>query len=332
MSGIFAASTATAARAVAAAPRQAASVRGAGANVSERSQLPPSLAISTVIFALTPAGAQASAHPGDSAPHPGHSTVGTESLGEPTLWIPLVRRVKEPFRGRWALPGGPLASTESLEDAARRNLQETTGLAPEYLEQLYAFGGLNRSSRPERGSQRVVSIVYWALVRPKEAELLGSENENVAWHRADTAGEREGGLAFDHREIVDYALWRLRNKLEYAQIAYHFLGEKFTLAQLREVHEAVLGRALDPANFRRQLKGMAQIEPTDEFLEGGRHRPPRLYRYTGAGGGLDPTTAPPSDPRRPHGPALGAAAHGSQADAARADAAHDFPPPTRSTP
>lgn len=249
-----------------------------GANVSERAQLPPSLAISTVIFALTPDGARTADAP-----------------GRPTLWLPLVRRVREPFRGQWALPGGPLAADESLEDAARRNLADTTGLAPEYLEQLYAFGGLNRSSRPEHGSQRVVSIVYWALVRPTEAELLhgGEESGNVAWHRADTAGSGEGGLAFDHREIVDYALWRLRSKLEYAQIAYHFLGETFTLAQLREVYEAVLGRPLDPANFRRQLKAMAEIEPTEMFLEGGRHRPPRLYRYTGVRGGLDPSTAPP---------------------------------------
>lgn len=254
-----------------------------GANVAERAQLPPSLAISTVIFALTPDRAR-----------------GEANQGRPTLWIPLVRRVKEPFKGQWALPGGPLASTESLEDAARRNLKETTGLAPEYLEQLYAFGGLNRSSRPDRGSQRVVSIVYWALVRPTEAELLGAGEAtgNVAWHRADTAGADtastgDGGLAFDHRDIVDYALWRLRSKLEYAQIAYHFLGETFTLAQLREVYEAILAKPLDPANFRRQLKGMAQIEPTDHVLEGGRHRPPRLYRYTGARGAIDTTTAPP---------------------------------------
>jgi 8-oxo-dGTP diphosphatase len=296
MSGIFPSS---------AAPAAVGSHAAGGANVSERAQLPPSLAISTVIFALTPESARG------------------ESGGGPTLWIPLVRRVKEPFKGRWALPGGPLAPTESLEDAARRNLQQTTGLEPEYLEQLYAFGGLNRSSRPERGSQRVVSIVYWALVRATEAELLGEEDENVAWHRADTAGERDGGLAFDHREIVDYALWRLRSKIEYAQIAYHFLGEKFTLAQLREVYEAVLGRPLDPANFRRQLKGMAEIEPTDEVLEGGRHRPPRLYRYTGARGRIDATTAPP--PQTAPSPAASSPADLSQTAPAPAAS-------TRSTP
>ncbi|WP_415856736.1 NUDIX hydrolase [Sinomonas sp. G460-2] len=249
-----------------------------GANVSERAQLPPSLAISTVIFGLKPSRAE----------------------GKPTLWLPLVRRVKEPFKGQWALPGGPLTALESLEDAARRNLRETTGLAPEYLEQLYAFGGLDRASRPGRSAQRVVSIVYWALVRPTEAELLaeGEETENVAWHRADTAGQGEGGLAFDHREIIDYALWRLRNKIEYAQIAYHFLGETFTLAELREVYEAVLGRQLDPANFRRQLKSVPQIEATDQFLEGGRHRPPRLYRYTGPPLSV-PTLDHPFPPTRP---------------------------------
>ncbi|MEN2743674.1 NUDIX hydrolase [Sinomonas halotolerans] len=233
------------------------------ANVAERAQLPPSLAISTVIFAL----------------RPGHE-------GCPTLWMPLVRRVREPFRGQWALPGGPLTAAESLEDAARRNLAETTGLAPAYIEQLYAFGGLRRAHRDEVGAQRVVSIVYWALVRADETALAGQtglagEQENVAWHPADPAHGGPGTLAFDHREIVDYALWRLRSKIEYAQVAYHLLGEMFTLAQLREVHEAVLGRSLDPANFRRQLKGTPHLEATDHYLEGGRHRPPRLYRYTG---------------------------------------------------
>src|SRR4051812_19450172 len=220
------------------------------ANVSERAQQPPELAISTVIFALrTDAG-----------------------HGRPTLWLPLVRRTRQPFRDLWALPGGPLSASESLQDAAARNLQETTGLQPSYLEQLYAFGGLDRSP-----VQRVVSIVYWALVRPDEA-ALARETENVGWFRAD----RLDRLAFDHNLIVDYALWRLRNKVEYGSIAYDFLGPKFTLAQVREVYEAVLDRQLDPANFRRQLRSTPDIEETDEYVQGGRHRPPRLYRYTGA--------------------------------------------------
>ncbi|MEV7648662.1 NUDIX domain-containing protein [Arthrobacter sp. NPDC089319] len=220
------------------------------ANVSERAQQPPELAISTVIFALRP----------------------DPEAGVPTLWLPLVRRTRQPFRDRWALPGGPLSPDESLQDAAARNLQETTGLQPSYLEQLYAFGGLDRSP-----VQRVVSIVYWALVKPDEA-ALARETENVRWVRADGLGQ----LAFDHNRIVEYALWRLRNKVEYSSIAYAFLGSTFTLAQVREVYEAVLGKQLDPANFRRQLRATPDIEPTDEYLQGGRHRPPRLYRYTGS--------------------------------------------------
>ncbi len=225
------------------------------ANVAERQSAPPSLAISTVIFALRP----------------------SESSGRPTLWLPLVRRIREPFKGLWALPGGPLTHSESLQDAASRNLRETTGLAPSYLEQLYAFGGLHRSP-----TQRVVSIVYWALVQPTEA-ALADESENVRWFRAD----KLGNLAFDHNAIVDYALWRLRNKLAYGSIAYHFLGEYFTLAQVREVYEAVLDTQLDPANFRRQIKSTPEIEETGEYLQGGKHRPPRLYRFTGRPG-LDP--------------------------------------------
>lgn len=231
------------------------------ANVSERLAQPPALAISTVIFALRP----------------------SESSGRPTLWLPLVRRIREPFEGMWALPGGPLTQSQSLQDAAATNLADTTGLTPNYLEQLYAFGGLHRSP-----SQRVVSIVYWAMVQPTEA-ALARESDNVRWFRADGLAE----LAFDHNQIVDYALWRLRNKMAYGSIAYHLLGETFTLAQVREVYEAVLNRTLDPANFRRQLKQTAHIEATDEYLQGGAHRPPRLYRYTG-----DPAAensgAPPS--------------------------------------
>jgi len=220
------------------------------ANVSERLVQPPALAISTVIFALRP---------------------GTD--GErATLWLPLVRRIREPFKDLWALPGGPLTQADSLQDAAARNLQETTGLAPKYLEQLYAFGGLHRSP-----SQRVVSIVYWAMVQAEETATT-HESENVRWFRADGLMD----LAFDHNRIVEYALWRLRNKMTYGSIAYHLLGETFTLAQVREVYEAVLDRTVDPANFRRQLKHAPHIVATEEYLQGGKHRPPRLYRYTGS--------------------------------------------------
>lgn len=208
------------------------------------------LAVSTVIFALRP-----------------------DADGEVMLQVPLVRRTREPFLGRWALPGGAADASESLASTAARKLAETTGLAPRYLEQLYAFGEPDRSP-----TGRVVSIAYWALVRGDEADRT-LDDDNVAWFSADELPE----LAFDHNLIVDYALWRLRNKLEYARIAHAFLGPTFTLAELRRVHEIVLQRPLDPANFRRQMEASGSVVATGEFATGGRHRPPKLYRYDTSG-------------------------------------------------
>ncbi|NEM89864.1 NrtR DNA-binding winged helix domain-containing protein [Galbitalea soli] len=205
------------------------------------------LAVSTVIFALRSDG----------------------EGGGASLRLPLVRRIREPFEGEWALPGGPISAHEGLAAAAGRNLLSTTGLTPTYLEQLYAFGDTDRSP-----GERVVSIVYWALVRPDQADRA-TVGDNVRWFAADELPR----LAFDHNEIVDYALWRLRTKMEYSRIAHAFLGETFTLAELRQVHEAVLQRELDPANFRRQMESSHAVVPTGERLTGGRHRPPRLYRY-----------------------------------------------------
>lgn len=193
-----------------------------------------------------------------------------DARGEsPRVVLPLVRRTRDPYEGLWALPGGWLDTSEELEHAASRTLAETTGLAPSYLEQLYAFGDIGRSP------SRVVSIVYWALLR--EGAALPAEAENVAWFDATTLPT----LAFDHNHIVDYALWRLRNKVGYSRIAHGVLPDLFTLAELREVYEAILGRDLDPANFRRQVENSGNLIPTDRFRTGS-HRPARLYRYNHA--------------------------------------------------
>ena len=190
-----------------------------------------------------------------------------DAEGRPLLVLPLVRRTRDPFEGRWALPGGWLDMTESLDAAASRTLAETTGLAPSYLEQLYAFGEVDRSPT------RVVSIVYWALLRPDEVHDSTAE-ENVRWFDAESLP----ALAFDHNHIVEYALWRLRNKVGYSRIAHGLLADEFTLAELREVYESILGRRLDPANFRRQAEASDTLIRTDRFRTGS-HRPARLYRY-----------------------------------------------------
>ena len=219
---------------------------------------PVRLAVSTVIFALRP-----------------------DHTGQPVLWTPLVRRTREPQLGLWALPGGWLPPNEELEAAAARTLRSTTGLSPNYLEQLYTFGDVDRS--PE---ERVVSVVYWALVQSDEAEQA-TVGPNVRWVPADTMP----GLAFDHNRIVEYALWRLRTKVEYAELAHAFLGPTFTLAELREVYEVVLQRRLDPANFRRTMIASGRLRETGERVSGAPHRPPKLYRYETA-----PVTAQTREP------------------------------------
>jgi 8-oxo-dGTP diphosphatase len=213
------------------------------------------VAVSTVILALRPRPA------GDIAADGGHSDLG--------LWLPLVKRNREPYLDQWALPGGWVGQSESLTDAAGRTLAETTGLRPSYLEQLYTFGAPDRSPDDER----VVSVTYTALIRGHEADEA-EESENVQWFCADHLPD----LAFDHNTVVDYALWRLRNKIEYAQVAFFFLDDTFSMSQLREVYEAILRKKLDPANFRRRVEAAGTIVPTAERLTGGRHRPPRLYR------------------------------------------------------
>lgn len=204
------------------------------------------LAVSTVIFALRP--------------HP--------STGETTLWLPLVRRIRQPHQGRWALPGGPLLPDEDLAASARHTLERTTGLTSSYLEQLYSFGAMDRSP------QRVVSIVYWALVRSDEV-AHAVDGDNVEWFVADEIPK----LAFDHNGIVQYALNRLRAKITYSPIARFFLRPEFTLAELRAVHEAVLRKRIDPANFRRQALATKTLVPTGNQLTGTSHRPPALFRF-----------------------------------------------------
>lgn len=193
--------------------------------------------------------------------------------GKPKLQILLVRRGVEPFANCWALPGGFVGPQESLEDAARRKLVEETDLRPSYLEQLYTFG---RPDRDPRG--RVISVAYYALVRTDDVTVAaGQTTAEAAWYPVT---ELPKELAFDNDEIISYALWRLRSKLEYAHVAFQFLPPTFTLRQLREVYEIILGLEgkIDPSNFRRRVEESNTIVVTDQVVEGGRHRPPRLYR------------------------------------------------------
>ncbi|GAB4438126.1 MAG: NUDIX domain-containing protein [Anaerolineae bacterium] len=197
-------------------------------------------------------------------------------LDHPTdldLQVLLIRRGTEPFKGMWAIPGGFVGLDESLEDAARRELAEETGVTDVWLEQLYTFGAPDRDPRT-----RVISVTYYALV---SADLLdphaGSDATEAAWHSMYNLPP----LAFDHDAILDYALQRLRYKIEYSAVAFQLLPEEFTLRELQEVYMVILNDyELDKANFRKKLQreGNEVVEPTGRFRETG-GRPAELYRF-----------------------------------------------------
>lgn len=187
------------------------------------------------------------------------------------LEVLLTRRTREPFMGEWALPGGFIHADESLEDAARRKLEEYAGVRDVYLEQVYTFGEPERDPRT-----RVITVVYYALIRPDPMRLPATEHEDSV--RLFWAYDVPP-LAFDHEQILQYTLQRLRGKLEYTTIGFQLLAERFTLSELQEVYEAILNRRLDKRNFRKKLLITRIVEPTPYTKMAGQHRPAVLYRF-----------------------------------------------------
>jgi 8-oxo-dGTP diphosphatase len=193
------------------------------------------------------------------------------SVRSRNLKVLLVCRSAAPFCGRWSLPGGFGRPSESLDDAARRRLQEETGVHDIYLEQLYTFGAPRRDPRG-----RVISVVYFAVVADDVNAHATGEGVEVDWHPVADLPE----LAFDHGEIVRYALQRLRYKLEYTSVGFELLPNEFTLTELQIAYETVLGEDLDKRNFRRRILEAGILSETNRYRESeGQGRPARLYRY-----------------------------------------------------
>jgi 8-oxo-dGTP diphosphatase len=189
------------------------------------------------------------------------------------LAVLLIRRGIPPFEGAWAIPGGFVLAAEGVEDAARRELEEETGVRDVYLEQLYTFG---EPGRDPRG--RVVTVAYFALISFDRNVIGGSDAAEARWWPMDALPP----LAFDHAAILEYALERLRNKLEYTTVGFQLLPQEFTLTELQQVYEAILGRPLDKRNFRRKIELLGILTPLKQQKRAGPSRPAQLFRFSAA--------------------------------------------------
>lgn len=186
------------------------------------------------------------------------------------LQVLLVKREKEPFIGKWAIPGGYVRMSENLEQAAVRVLKERTNVDNVYLEQLYTFGDPLRHP-----TSRVITCVYFALVRYEDVKSMVSNDGEVAWYSVDEMP----ALAFDHKEIIDYTRRRIRLSLRSCPVAYQLLKEKFTLTEMQKVYELIMGKELDKRNFRKKVLGTEGLIELDEFTKASSKRPARLYQY-----------------------------------------------------
>jgi 8-oxo-dGTP diphosphatase len=193
------------------------------------------------------------------------------ALRENDLQVLLVCRERPPFAEMWAIPGGFVGPNEGLQAAASLKLEQETGLADVYLEQLYTFGEPTRDPR-----DRVITVAYFAVVRATRIVPRATEDsEHVRWWSIYHLPQ----LAFDHGDILTYALRRLRYKLEYTAVGFELLPDEFTLTALQTAYEIVLGEELDKRNFRRKILAAGIIEPSGRVHAGGKGRPAQLYRY-----------------------------------------------------
>lgn len=187
------------------------------------------------------------------------------------LKVLLIKRSINPELGSWALPGGFILYNESVDDASQRVLKERTGVKDLYMEQLGAFGDIDRF--PDR---RVITIVYYALVKPGQHRINpGPDASDAAWFQLKKLPK----LPFDHKTIINAALARLRRQFKYKPIGFNLLADKFPLLHLQELYEAIYGMEFDKPNFRRKIMKMNLLIELNEKQQGVPHRSARLYQF-----------------------------------------------------
>jgi 8-oxo-dGTP diphosphatase len=187
------------------------------------------------------------------------------------LDILLVKHGQGISKGKWALPGGWIQYDEGMDQAATRILHELTGVTNVFLEQLKAFGDIDRYP-----TKRVITIAYYALVKPEDYTLQpGFTAADAKWFKVSELPT----LLYDHGLILEQGLTHLKHKLRHEPIGFNLLPKKFTLFQLQELYEALLNKKLDKPNFRRKLMNMNLLVPCKEKQKEVSHRAASLYRF-----------------------------------------------------
>jgi 8-oxo-dGTP diphosphatase len=194
------------------------------------------------------------------------------TLKDKALHVLLIQIDKEPFKGLWAVPGGLVQPSETVDDSAKRNLSKILEMEDVYLEQLYTFGHINRDP-----SGRVVSVAYFALIPDSNMQLdVSKQNDSVNWFPVTNLPK----LAYDHDEMIQCAVERLRAKLTYTNIMYCLLPNEFTLSELQKNYEIILCKKLDKRNFRKKILSLNLVKKTNKKTTGKAHRPASLYEFT----------------------------------------------------
>jgi len=190
---------------------------------------------------------------------------------ESKLKVLLVKHAEGIIKDRWALPGGFVTYNENIDTSAYRLLNDLTGVKELYLEQLQAFGSVDRYP-----TKRVITIAYYALTRAENYELHpGFTASDAQWFTVKEIIK----LPYDHNQILNFALQRLKQKVKYEPIGFNLLPEKFTLLQLQDLYEAILETTLDKPNFRRKIMKMELLISCNEKQKGVSHRAANLYRF-----------------------------------------------------
>jgi len=190
---------------------------------------------------------------------------------ETDLKVLLIERGIEPYKGKWAFPGGFVNMDETTEDGAKRELFEETGLKNVFIEQLFTFSDVDRDPRG-----RVISVAYYALVNLKDhSAKAGDDAKKAKWFPV----KEIPSLAFDHEKIFRMAMYRLKGKIGYQPIGFELLPKKFTLPDLQHLYEVILEIKLDKRNFRKKIQKMDLLIELDEKQENVAHKAAKFYKF-----------------------------------------------------